>query len=423
MAGISLSYCQLIKIVLSQIGGNPLEQLYTSTIQGSRQVAVGLGIPGGLAEIRALIDRITNAINEAGTDVTNAQKLVEAIQQQLFQNPIGFPAYAANSAITSRLTPIISRISVIDQWTANANAVPSFTVTYPYTSASEERAVLASQQGLLYTTSEKLSTFKDYTDRLSGVATLSGAEAAGGCSLQDLLGNGCTPNNSVPDVDLKELITSLKQGDLITAIEQKLLSGSGLIELTTALNDFNTVLTRFNALFNTSINKAALKAAIEAQINHIVYNLLSGCSGGVYEDIMKTDVAAAMTKYVAAKQAQIDGNAIRDSEDGTLIDKPTEAVTVASTTTDSASTQNPDTVEPTTILYDIIVTRPGGQPSPYIPTRANTGAEAARIVEKELIASGAKGSGYKIVVVNPQKNIVVFTLEDRGPLNTGKPNL
>ena len=70
MAGINLSYCQLIKIVLSQIGGNPLEQLYTSTIQGSRQVAVGLGIPGGLTEIRALIDRVTNAINAAGTDVT-----------------------------------------------------------------------------------------------------------------------------------------------------------------------------------------------------------------------------------------------------------------------------------------------------------------------------------------------------------------
>jgi hypothetical protein len=39
------------------------------------------------------------------------------------------------------------------------------------------------------------------------------------------------------------------------------------------------------------------------------------------------------------------------------------------------------------------------------------------------IEQGAKGSGYKIVVTNPQKNIVVFTLEDRGPLNTGKPNL
>jgi hypothetical protein len=399
MAGISLSYCQLIKIVLSQIGGNPLEQLYTSTIQGSRQVAVGLGIPGGLAEIRALIDRITNAINEAGTDVTNAQKLVEAIQQQLFQNPIGYPAYAANSAITSRLTPIISRITVIDQWTANANAVPSFTVTYPYTSASEERAALSSQQGLLYTTSEKLSTFKDYTDRLSGVATLSGAEAAGGCSLQDLLGNGCTPNNSVPDVDLKELIKSLKQGDLITAIEQKLLSGSGLIELTTALNDFNTVLTRFNALFNISINKAALRAAIEAQINHIVYNLLSGCSGGVYEDIMKSDVKTAITTYIEAKTAALNGTAIRDSEDGNLISKPAVESNVSSSPTDSISTQNPDTVEPTTISYEILVSRPGSDIVTNFITPANSGAEAARIVEKELIEQIAeldkkKGSGF-----------------------------
>ena len=160
MAGINLSYCQLIKIVLSQIGGNPLEQLYTSTIQGSRQVAVGLGIPGGLAEIKALIDRITTAINDAGTDVTNAANLVVTIQQQLFQNPIAFPAYATNTAITSRLTPLNSRIVVIDQWTANANSVPSFTVSSPYTSAAEERATLASQVSTLYTVSGKLYTFK-----------------------------------------------------------------------------------------------------------------------------------------------------------------------------------------------------------------------------------------------------------------------
>ena len=422
MAGISLSYCQLIKIVLSQIGGNPLEQLYTSTIQGSRQVAVGLGIPGGLTEIRALIDRVTNAINAAGTDVTNAQKLVEAIQQQLFQNPIGYPAYAANSAITSRLTPIISRISVIDQWTANADAVPSFTVSSPYTSATEERAVLASQQGLLYTTSEKLSTFKDYTDRLSGVATLSGAEAAGGCSLQDLLGNGCTPNNSVPDIDLKELITSLKQGDLITAIEQKLLSASGLIELTTALNDFNTVLTRFNALFNTSINKAALKAALEAQINHIVYNLLSGCSGGVYQLIMKSDVATAISTYVTALQTKKDGEAITNSEDGTIGPKEQQEALVAAAKADALNAQNPDAVEAVTIAYDVKVTRPGSA-IPYIQgVQARNASEAARIVEKELIAAGAKGSGYKIEVEN-EKTGTIFTLQDRGPLNTGKPNL
>ena len=418
MAGINLSYCQLIKIVLSQIGGNPLEQLYTSTIQGSRQVAVGLGIPGGLAEIKALIDRITTAINDAGTDVTNAANLVVTIQQQLFQNPIAFPAYATNTAITSRLTPLNSRIVVIDQWTANANSVPSFTVSSPYTSAAEERATLASQVSTLYTVSGKLDTFKNYTDRLSGVATLSGAEAAGGCSLQDLLGNGCTPNNSVPDIDLKELITSLEQGDLIRAIEQKLLSGVGINELTTALNDFNTVLTRFNALFNTSINKAALRAAVESQINHIVYNLLSGCSGGIYEKIMKADVASAVSTYVAAKQGALDGTAIRDSEDGTLIAKPTEEVTVASATTDSVSTQNPDAVEAVTIAYDVKVTRPGSA-NPYIqPVQARNASDAARIVEKELIAAGAKGSGYKIEVENP-KTGTIFTLEDRGAINLG----
>ena len=423
MAGINLSYCQLIKIVLSQIGGNPLEQLYTSTIQGSRQVAVGLGIPGGLAEIKALIDRITTAINDAGTDVTNAANLVVTIQQQLFQNPIAFPAYATNTAITSRLTPLNSRIVVIDQWTANANSVPSFTVSSPYTSAAEERATLASQVSTLYTVSGKLDTFKNYTDRLSGVATLSGAEAAGGCSLQDLLGNGCTPNNSVPDIDLKELITSLEQGDLITAIEQKLVSGLGINELTTALNDFNTVLTRFNALFDTSINKAALRAAVEAQINHIVYNLLSGCSGGVYENIMKAEVKAAMATYVTAIQAVKTGEAIRDSEDGTIGPKEQQDALVAAAKADALNAQNPDAVEAVTITYQVRVTRPGipGVPaSQSVPAR--NASDAARIIEQGLIEEGAKGSGYKIEVEN-EKTGTIFTLQDRGPLNTGKPNL
>jgi len=423
MAGINLSYCQLIKIVLSQIGGNPLEQLYTSTIQGSRQVAVGLGIPGGLTEIRALIDRVTNAINAAGTDVTNAQKLVEAIQQQLFQNPIAFPAYATNTAITSRLTPLNSRIAVIDQWTANASAVPSFTISSPYTSATEERAAISAQVYTLYTTSEKLDTFKNFTDRLSGVATLSGAEAAGGCSLQDLLGNGCTPNNSVPDIDLKELITSLEQGNLITAIEQKLLSGLGINELTTALNDFNTVLTRFNALFDTSINKAALKAAIESQINHIVYNLLSGCSGGVYEKIMKANVAAAVSSYVTALQTKKDGEAIRDSENGTLGPKEQQDALVAAAKADALNAQNPDAVEAVTITYQVRVTRPGmaGVPASQ-SVQARNASDAARIIEQGLIEEGAKGSGYKIEVEN-EKTGTIFTLQDRGPLNTGKPNL
>jgi len=418
MAGISLSYCQLIKIVLSQIGGNPLEQKYTALTQGARQVAVGLGIPGGLKEIKALIDRITTVINDAGTDLTNAQKLVEAVQQQLFQNPIAFPAYATNTAITLRITPLNSRITVIDQWTANANSVPSFTVTSPYTSAPEERAALATQVSTLYTTSEKLDTFKNYTDRLSGVATLSGSEAAGGCSLQDLLGNGCTPNDAVPDIDLKALIQSLNQGDLIKALEQKLLSGLGVNELTTALNDFNTVITRFNNLFNVSINKAALRAAIEAQINHIVFNLLSGCSGGVYEKILKTDVATAVSEFVTAKQAQIDGTAITDSQTGNSVAKVYTESSVITGATDSVSTQDPNATLPTTITYEVTVTRPGT--APYTLTvEAASGPEAGKAVEKDLITAGANGSGYRIQVVNAQLGADSYTISNNGPLNVG----
>jgi len=44
MAGLSLSYCQLIKIVLSQIGGSPLKQVYTQLSQGAKQITTGSGV-------------------------------------------------------------------------------------------------------------------------------------------------------------------------------------------------------------------------------------------------------------------------------------------------------------------------------------------------------------------------------------------
>jgi len=419
MAGISLSYCQLIKIILSQIGGNPLQQKYTTFTQGARQVAVGLGIPGGFTEVRALIDRVTKTITDASVDLTNAQKILEAAQQQLFQNPIAFPAYATNTAITLRITPINSRITVIDQYTANADSVPGFTVTSPYTSAAAEKSDLATQRAALYSTSEKLDTFKSYTDRLSGVATLSGAEAAGGCSLQDLLGNGCTPNDSVPDIDLKALIASLEQGDLIKALEQKLLSGLGTNELITALGDFNTVITRFNSLFDISINKAALRAAVEAQINHIIFNLLSGCSGGVYEKTLKTDVAAIIGGAVATWQQTNDGLAFVDQNTGNIIAKPSTTSSAITGATDSASKQNPNTATPITIAYEVTVTRSGN--APYTLTvEAADGAAAGKAVEKDLITAGANSSGYKIVVVNAQKGIQVDTRSSTGSTNVGK---
>jgi len=417
MAGISLSYCQLIKIILSQIGGNPLQQKYTTFTQGARQVAVGLGIPGGFTEIRALIDRITKTITDASVDLTNAQKIIEAAQQQLFQNPIAFPAYATNTAITLRITPINSRIATIDQYTANADSVPGFTVTSPYTSAAAEKSDLATQRSALYSSSEKLATFKSYTDRLSGVATLSGAEAAGGCSLQDLLGNGCTPNDSVPDIDLKALIASLNQGDLIKALEQKLLSGLGTNELITALGDFNTVITRFNNLFDISINKAAIRAAIEAQINHIIFNLLSGCSGGVYEKTLKEDVATIISSAVASWQQTNDGLAFVDQNTGNIIAKTTTTSSAITGATDSRSTQNPNANLPVTIAYEVTIKRPGN--APYTLTvEAADGKTAAKTVERNLIIAGANSSGYTIQVVNAQLGADSYTITNNGPTTT-----
>jgi predicted DNA binding CopG/RHH family protein len=418
MAGISLSYCQLIKIILSQIGGNPLQQKYTTFTQGARQVAVGLGIPGGFTEIRNLIDTITKTITDASVDLTNAQKIIEAAQQQLFQNPIAFPAYATNTAITLRITPINSRIATIDQYTANADSVPGFTVTSPYTSAAAEKSDLATQRVALYSTSDKLATFKSYTDRLSGVATLSGAEAAGGCSLQDLLGNGCTPNDSVPDIDLKALIASLNQGDLIKALEQKLLSGLGTNELITALGDFNTVITRFNSLFDISINKAALRAAIEAQINHIIFNLLSGCSGGVYEKTLKEDVATIISSAVASWQQTNDGLAFVDQNTGNIIAKATTTSSAITGATDSRSTQNPNANLPVTIAYEVTIKRPGN--APYTLTvEAADGKTAAKTVERNLIIAGANSSGYTIQVVNAQLGADSYTITNNGPTNVG----
>jgi hypothetical protein len=233
------------------------------------------------------------------------------------------------------------------------------------------------------------------------------------------LGNGCTPNDAVPDIDLKALIASLEQGDLIKALEQKLLSGLGTNELITALGDFNTVITRFNNLFDISINKAALRAAVEAQINHIIFNLLSGCSGGVYEKTLKTDVATIIGGAVATWQQTNDGLAFVDQNTGNIIAKPSTTSSAITGATDSASTQNPNTATPITIAYEVTVTRPGN--APYTLTvEAADGAAAGKAVEKDLITAGANSSGYRIVVVNAQKGIQVYTVSNTGSTNVGK---
>jgi len=324
MAGISLSYCQLIKIVLSQIGGNPLQQTYTQLSQGSRQVIVGAGIPGALAEVKNAIETITTAINTASGAISSAQQYIEAINSQLYVNPISAAESLANTAILFRLVPVTARLAVVDAYIANTNSNPTFTVTTPYITASEERTALADEKYLLDTAGAGLSQFKTYTDRLSGVSTLSGSEAAGGCSLQDLLGNGCKPNDAVPDVDLKALIEGLKKGDLIKAVASQIRNAVGYNEYRTALTNLNNTIQNFNNLFNIRINKAAIRAALLAQINQIVYNLLSGCSGEVLNLTLTDSTKNLIAPYVAILESQRDGTA--------YIDPNGNVVTVTNTT-------------------------------------------------------------------------------------------
>ena len=324
MAGISLSYCQLIKIVLSQIGGNPLQQTYTQLSQGSRQIIVGTGIPAGLAEVRSAIETLTTAINTASAAISSAQDYIEAVNSQLYVNPIGAAESLANTAILFKLVPVNTRIGVINAYITNPDSNPTFSVTSPYTTASEELSALGSQKLLLDQAGTELIQFKTYTDRLAGTSTLSGAEAAGGCSLQDLLGNGCKPNDAVPDVDLKALIEGLKRGDLIKAVADQIRLATSYDQYSTALTNLKSTVKDFNDLFNIRINKAAIRAALLAQINQIVYNLLSGCSGEVLDLTLTDNTKSLIAPYVAILENQRDGTA--------YIDPNGDVVTVTNTT-------------------------------------------------------------------------------------------
>lgn len=281
MSVLKLTYCSLIKIILSQIGGNPLQQLYSQLSQGKAQAAQGGLIPTGLLEIKQLIDQVTATINSAQAAANDFSDVMEKIGGQLYQNPVG-------TSITAAIAGIDARIATVD---AGLDASPG-------------DATLTAQKAALVSNKTALQEFKTNTDRLSGVGPVSGSANAGGCSLQDLLGSGCTPNGDVPDIDLKALTESLKTKDLIDAITAKLTSGLGIDDVVTALATFKTTIDGFNLNFNTIVNKAAIRSAVTSQITQIVYNLLSGCGNQVFDLTLKPDVKQKISVYAAAVQLQ-----------------------------------------------------------------------------------------------------------------------
>lgn len=295
MSVLKLTYCQLIKIVLSQIGGNPLQQVYSQLSQGMPMISARSGfLPAGLAEVKGLIDTVTNTINEAQRAVNDYSDVLEKIGNQLYINPLGTALSGTTSVMQSRLDTVDARLGFVGLGT-------------------EERISLMEEKQALTEGISSFTKYKDYTDRLSGIGPQSGASTAGGCSLQDLLGSGCAPNQDVPDIDLQNLIDSLKNGDLIAALKLKIENATGYTSYQIALASFQAEVTNFNFTFSNLINRAAIRNAVTSQITQIVFNLLSGCGNQVFNLTLNPAVRDTLTPYVSDLDRQRSGEVYYDS--------------------------------------------------------------------------------------------------------------
>jgi hypothetical protein len=289
MSFLRLNYCQLIKIVLSQIGGNPLQQVYSQLSQGVPQITAKSGIlPAGFGEIKALIEQVTTAINNAQQAVNSFDDTLERIGTQFYQNPIGTVLTGTREVANTRISYIDSKLT----WYTNTAANTAI------------RAQLTQEKSDLGNLNSSLATYKTNTDRLSGVGPMSGSAAAGGCSLQDLLGSACSPNEDVPDIDLQNLISSLKQGDAIAAFKEKLSSASGYSDYQQAMATFKSTVDGFTTNYNNLINKAAIRNAVTSQLTQIVYNLITGCGNQVFELTLNPTVKAAIIPYASSIEKQ-----------------------------------------------------------------------------------------------------------------------
>lgn len=303
MSYLRLSWCQLIKIILSQIGGNPLQQIYTELHQGLPRLAPGGILPQGLAQIQQVVSQVTAAVQAAQNAANDFTDTLDRIAVQIYENPVG-------TVINGTQLAANARIATLDIQIAEANAIPNV----------ELESFLIAERNVVANTVTTLQVFRQNTDRLSGVGgSISGGRGSQSCSLQDLLGSGCTPNDAVPDIDIKDLIESLKQGDAINAIKEKLENATGISDLRQQVASFNSTIQGFNSSFAAKLDKTAIKNAVASQLSQIVYNLLSGCGNEVLNLTLKKGVKDAIAPYVKALELQRDGGDYYDNN-GELID-------------------------------------------------------------------------------------------------------
>ena len=288
---LKLSYCQLIKIVLSQIGGSPLQQVYSQLSQGLQQITKGGIIPSEFAQLKTFIDEVTtalNGVNGVGGAVNDINAMQE-LTKQFFQNPVKTVSNESIALINSRLAQI----------TEDLGAGPAAT-------AGNE-----AEFAKLTTLKSDLTDFVTYTEQLSGFTEPTTTGGFGGCTLADLLGSGCSPAADVPDVDLQVLVDGFKSGALLTQLKGNLTTlvanGTGFTQMLTSINSLQSSIQNFNTTVTSKLNKIVIKKAVETYVTNLAFSLLSGCSSPLVNATIKTTAAAAITPFVEYQQKILAG--------------------------------------------------------------------------------------------------------------------
>jgi len=259
MATLKISYCQLIRIILSQMGGNPLQQVYAHLIQGMPSISVRSGLFSELAQIKAVVDEVTSRIQQLVKDVNDYEKMARELAGQFLKNPMA-------PELNSMLDAIDDRLGSLEE-------------------GSVEHTTLTALRS-------SIASYKDITDKLSGVTPPSGGQS---CSLADLLGNGCTPAKDVPDIDLKTLIDSLNKQNLVNALRTKLQAGTGITALQNEIQNLRTTISTISTSFQNIFNKQFIKNAVIGYVNQIIARLLSGCSTDTLSLTLKDSLGSSYT--------------------------------------------------------------------------------------------------------------------------------
>jgi hypothetical protein len=282
---LKLSYCQLIKIVLSQIGGSPLQQVYSQLSQGLQQITKGGIIPTEFAQLKTFIDQVTTALNGVSGDINAMQQLTK----QFFENPVKTVSNESIALINTRLGQI----------SEDLGAGPVAT--------SGNEAEFAK----LTTLKTDLTDFVTYTDQLSGFTEPTTTGGFGGCTLADLLGSGCSPAADVPDVDLQVLVDGFKSGAVLTQLKSNLTTlvanGTGFTQILTSVNSLQSSVQSFNTTVTTKLNKIVIKQAVETYVTNLAFSLLSGCSNQLVNATIKPSAATALAPFVEYQQKILAG--------------------------------------------------------------------------------------------------------------------